>query len=438
MEAVKTITNANTLTPAALHVEKNTDKESASSLFVQCKLSVGAADDPLEKEADDMADKVMRMPNPEPIRFSSSKNIVSMKCAECEKEEELQRKESNSEVNNPTPDRLNFSRSNSIINRKCAHCEEEEKQLQRKESNGESVSVAPSIVHDVIDSSGGRSMDADTRSFMESRFSYDFSNVKIHDNDLAAKSASSINALAYTSGNNIVFNSGQYNTNSDSGKRLLAHELTHTLQQRSLETSTLVQRDEFGGAAGRTARDIDRPLEGYAGPLPYTSEPGGTVVPNTASTAQNCAGDTCNVNRYINWPYLGVEVSNMVLPGGANWNSAVNFVPSGCTRVNCTGIDENNTRCRSGELEAIVFLYRWPVQVRINNQIFNGTQSDFHMIGRNTWPGGWHSKMDRRERVIDIRNPWQSLYNAYPRTRRPDHIIQQLCFCCNQSAITII
>ena len=193
MEAVKTITNTQTLTPAAEKAaQKKECDQSLTPLFYQPKLTIGSPDDPLEKEADDMADKVMRMEMPAPINFSSAKNSV---------------------------------------NRKCAHCEEEDKQLQRKESGNGSVSVAPSIVHDVINSSGGRSIDMDTRSFMESRFNYDFSSVKIHDGDVAAKSASSINALAYTSGNNIVFNSGQYNTNSVSGKRLLAHELTHVVQQ---------------------------------------------------------------------------------------------------------------------------------------------------------------------------------------------------------------
>ena len=167
---------------------------------IQRKLSVGAADDPLEKEADDMADKIMRMPNPEPINFSTAENVVHRKCSECEKEEEL----------------------------------------QRKESNGETVS-ASQIVQDVL-SSPGRSLDTDTRSFMEPRFNYDFSNVKIHDNGIAAKSAGSVNALAYTSGNNIVFNSGLYNTNSDSGKRLLAHELTHVVQQGS-GSKEIIQRD---------------------------------------------------------------------------------------------------------------------------------------------------------------------------------------------------
>ena len=76
--------------------------------------------------------------------------------------------------------------------------------------------TTPPVVDEVLNSTG-KSLDPETRSNMESRFAYDFSKVKIHDDDLAAKSARSINAMAYTSGNNIVFNSGQYNSQSDSG-----------------------------------------------------------------------------------------------------------------------------------------------------------------------------------------------------------------------------
>ena len=129
---------------------------------------------------------------------------------------------------------VGLTAANTSINRKCAKCEEEESQLQKKDNGGGAVSTAPAIVNHMLSSSGGRSLDTDTRSFMESRFNYDFSNVKIHDNELAAKSADSINALAYTSGNSIVFNSAQYNPGSDSGKRLLAHELTHVVQQNGM------------------------------------------------------------------------------------------------------------------------------------------------------------------------------------------------------------
>lgn len=114
----------------------------------------------------------------------------------------------------------------------------EGEKLHRKK-NGGSNSSAPRIVQDVL-SSGGKPLEANAREFMESRFNRDFGNVKIHDNDLAAKSASSINALAYTAGSDIVFNSGQYDPNSESGKRLLAHELAHVAQQE--KTSKSIQR----------------------------------------------------------------------------------------------------------------------------------------------------------------------------------------------------
>ncbi len=67
---------------------------------------------------------------------------------------------------------------------------------------------------------------------MESRFGYDFSRVKIHDNEIAARSAKSVNVRAYTSGNNIVFDEGQYKPATYTGKKLLAHELTHVVQQQ--------------------------------------------------------------------------------------------------------------------------------------------------------------------------------------------------------------
>lgn len=81
--------------------------------------------------------------------------------------------------------------------------------------------------------SSGRSMDAGTRSFMESRFGHDFSGVRIHDDAGAAESARSLDAHAYTYGNDIVFGSGQYDPRSNSGKHLLAHELAHVVQAQT-------------------------------------------------------------------------------------------------------------------------------------------------------------------------------------------------------------
>jgi hypothetical protein len=78
---------------------------------------------------------------------------------------------------------------------------------------------------------GGKPLDDSTRIFMESRFGFDFSKVRIHTSERDAKLAESVNARAYTVGNNIVFGSNQYNPNNFDGRTLLAHELVHVVQQ---------------------------------------------------------------------------------------------------------------------------------------------------------------------------------------------------------------
>jgi|SRR6185436_14079338 len=231
----------------------------------QPKLAIGAPDDLYEKEADAMADKVMRMQIPEPVNFSFAKNGINRKCSECEEEETL----------------------------------------HRKESSNDSTLAAPPIVHDVINSSGGKSLDADTRAFMEPRFNYDFSNVKIHDDELAAKSASSINALAYTSGNNVVFNSGQYNTNSDSGKKLLAHELTHVVQQRGENKN--IQRVHpaiIVGAAVLAAVACAYPFYSYA--LSHYSNKGDKWMHCWVS---------CKISFYCGGPGIGSVVAVLIGAG---------------------------------------------------------------------------------------------------------------------------
>jgi hypothetical protein len=278
-----------------------------------------------------------------------------------------------------------------------------------------------------------------TEGAMPGRGGYDFSQVRIHHGAQAAESARAVDARAYTVGRDIVFGAGQYAPHTAAGRRLLAHELTHVVQQSHGGSAAAVQRDTFTGGPGTTAKDKDRPLTAYAGPMPYTAKPGGTPIPNTAGQGQNCAGDSCSIQKWINWPDLGIEVPKVTLPAGVqgNWPQAINFVPSGCTRVNCSGVDVWSTRCKASELELIAFLYQWPVLVNVGGKSLAGTQSDFHMIGRNAGglPTGWHSKMDQREKVADIRDPWQSLYDAYPHTMLKDRTKVQLCFCCNQSAI---
>lgn len=125
-----------------------------------------------------------------------------------------------------------FKPSLTTVQRKCQHCGEEEK-LHRKESSGAEVQGSNELDSYVGSlGSSGQALPESSRQFYEPRFGQDFSKVRIHTDSVAAKSAQSINALAYTTGNNIVFNSGQYSPESESGKKLMAHELTHVVQQK--------------------------------------------------------------------------------------------------------------------------------------------------------------------------------------------------------------
>jgi hypothetical protein len=108
--------------------------------------------------------------------------------------------------------------------------------LQRAVGNagtGTLVDEDRSPVHDVVGSGGGAPLPADTRADMETRFGQDFGDVRVHTDTAAHESAQSVNAHAYTVGSNIVFQRDTYDPSSDAGKHMLAHELTHVVQQRS-------------------------------------------------------------------------------------------------------------------------------------------------------------------------------------------------------------
>jgi outer membrane protein OmpA-like peptidoglycan-associated protein len=115
----------------------------------------------------------------------------------------------------------------------CADCRaKREGTLQRAAVTPTAATGVPPVVHDVL-RSPGQSLDPDTRSFMEPRFSHDFSEVRVHTDTQAAESARSVNALAYTVGQDVVFGQGHYDPQTSEGKQLLAHELTHVVQQSS-------------------------------------------------------------------------------------------------------------------------------------------------------------------------------------------------------------
>ena len=126
----------------------------------------------------------------------------------------------------------------------CPTCKTEpDKRVQTKrvDASGGGAGAVPAIINSVV-SGSGRPLDTATRSFMEPRFGFDFSGVRIHTDARAAESTREVNALAYTVGRNVVFGAGQYAPQTEAGRHLLAHELTHVIQQRSDDHSGVVHR----------------------------------------------------------------------------------------------------------------------------------------------------------------------------------------------------
>lgn len=213
---------------------------------IQTKLTVNRPGDVYEQEADHVADQVMRMPAPVAVQRHS---------AACGQENQLQR----------------------------SATREEETKVQRKEA-GPSPAIAPPIVHQVLNSPG-QPLDADTRGFFEPRFGHDFSHVRVHTDANAAESTNAMNAVAYAVGHNLVFGKGQYSPETHAGRRLVAHELAHSIQQGPQAlNNTFVQREMAAGdpeveqevigagatvqAAAQEAVDLAAPAKGKKKPKP--------------------------------------------------------------------------------------------------------------------------------------------------------------------------
>jgi hypothetical protein len=170
-----------------------------------------------------------------------------------------------------------------LMQRKCSYggggeeCDEckSEAALQRKRASSDEFQFAAPIVDEVLRSPGSP-LDHATRAHFEPRFGYDFSKVRVHTNTQAAGSARSVNALAYTVGTNLVFASGAYSPGNITGKRLLAHELTHVVQQggapnfRDSEASYNPQQEARPGRLAQT------PLSGK--PVPSIAQRSGPMV----------------------------------------------------------------------------------------------------------------------------------------------------------------
>ena len=191
----------------------------------------------------------------------------------------------------------------------CKKKKKEEEQPLVRSSDMPAPAEIPPIVHSVL-STPGRPLDTTTRSYMERRFSSDFSDVRIHDDARAAESARAVNAHAYTVGQDIVFDSGQYEPTTSTGRQLLAHELAHTIQQRGVPRLTravgipsLVEERRLETEADAAAT---RALSGSR--VPRLS--GRLGLPRLSRTPRAWAGTpTRTFTVDITWPQLAGQLS---------------------------------------------------------------------------------------------------------------------------------
>jgi hypothetical protein len=165
--------------------------------LIRAKLTVGSTGDLLEREADRAADQVMRTPDPHPALTPAAPRL-RRKCASCEEEEE--REKSLLRAKRPDAPGLGAERE------------------------------APEIVGEAL-RTPGLLLDRHMRDFFEPRFGHDFSRVRLHTGPRASQSATALGARAYTVGNDVVFGEGEWSPQTESGRRLLAHELVHVAQQ---------------------------------------------------------------------------------------------------------------------------------------------------------------------------------------------------------------
>ncbi|WP_074856835.1 eCIS core domain-containing protein [Nitrosospira briensis] len=190
----------------------------SSNFAIQRKLTIGASDDPLEREADRIADEVMTVP-------------------------------ANAAINRAPPRIQRFTGS----------------------STGK-VTEAPRSVDRVL-SSPGNPLEPDLRQDMESRFGYDFSQVRIHTDLEAEQSARDMNANAYTVENNVVFGAGQFSSRTWEGRRLIAHELTHVMQQLAPAEIGLERGDKKKSNLYGASYDLTHTSKRIGGATNSTSDP---------------------------------------------------------------------------------------------------------------------------------------------------------------------
>jgi hypothetical protein len=216
-----------------LTINKSTLRKNS---IVQTQLKVGQPNDKYEQEADRVAGQVMSMPDSsihlqpigdeeeEPIQAKPlAESITPLIQRQADEEEELIQSK-------PILQQQPAEEEEEIMPK--LQLQEEEEELLQPKSDSREIGLVPELESEINNLNGkGQALPEETRAFFEPRFGQDFSQVKTHTDSSANKLARSIHARAFTKGNNIVFGRGEFSPGNTNGKTLLAHELTHVVQQ---------------------------------------------------------------------------------------------------------------------------------------------------------------------------------------------------------------
>lgn len=248
---------------------------------IQAKLAISQPGDIYEQEADQVAEQVMRMPE----------SVIQRTCSASAPGGSL-----------------------------CSECEWKQKALVQRKADGRS-DKAGSVADDFVRNLGpGAPLNSATRAYFEPRFGRDFSRVRVHADTKAAESTRAVDALAYTVGPDIVFAQEQYRPATENGRRLLAHELTHVVQQEGGGTESVQRKEEespakspCGGTslASKVGPSAKR-LGGGAAPV----ELGDNSFGNTSKLGADFRFGACKVDK--NWRFyldaLVVPIASRVQP----------------------------------------------------------------------------------------------------------------------------
>lgn len=224
---------------------------------VKAKLKFGQPGDKYEQEADRVAEQVMRMPKP---KNTETKGYL-----------------------------------------------QEKPLTQRRVTNAQSgIADVPAIVSNVLRTTG-RPLNQATRGFMEPRFNHDFSQVKIHNDSKAEESANAVSAKAYTVGQDIVFGADQYAPGTTAGNHLLAHELTHVVQQSRADFS-IVPKDGSETGDSTLQKNDNITTDETVGDIPQKTMPKLSADLMLQRAACPCCSDSIsisNISQIDNATYMG-------------------------------------------------------------------------------------------------------------------------------------